>query len=182
MASQLLPVTTSLLFNQQPGCFRASEYDVRTRLIFFTQARATPVLEEDEIEMLMQRSKRWDQNRNAPSDPAWIPTWNVNKNIAMGWELKAMKVITAVDIESGKQKIARSQMYKHFLEMSNLWKRRSCETIELPSTVGSRLRGINSGNDELWDLYWQGYSGNDGVASYRHGWAIPGVTQWIDDF
>ena len=85
---------------------------------------------------------------------------------------------TAVDVTSGRQKINRNQMFTNFMAMADRWRRRSAESIRLPSPMGRSIIGLNNAADELWDILWNfGYDQCDD----RHGWAIPGRMQYVDD-
>jgi hypothetical protein len=164
---------------RRPTGIRYTENEVRERLIVLTMARSEPTLTETEITQLVEFSKREDQNRVPPSDTDnWLPTWLINGSVAMGWEMKAGKVAASVDVASGRQKISRSQMFTNFMAMADRWRRRSAQSIRLPSPMGRSITGINNGADELWDILWNfGYDTNDD----RHGWAIPGRVQYVDD-
>jgi hypothetical protein len=163
---------------RRPSGILYTEDEVRERIILFTMAATEPVLTENEITQLVEFSKREDAQRLPPTDENWTPTWQINASIAMGWELKAAKVATAVDVQSGRQRISRNQMFANFMTMADKWKRRGAESIRLPSPMGRTITGLNNASDELWDILWNfGWDTCDD----RHGWAIPGRTQYVDD-
>ncbi len=163
---------------RRPTGILYTEEEARTKIELLTMAASDPKLTSADVDQLVEFAKREDGQRLPPSDENWTPTWQLNASIALGWEMKAAKVSAAVDVQSGRQKISRNQMFANLMAMADRWRRRSAESIRLPSPMGRSITGINNGADELWDILWNfGYDTNDD----RHGWAIPGRVQYVDD-
>lgn len=151
-----------------------TEDEVRDRIVALTLAATEPVLTEEEINFLVNRCKRVDINGVTADDDLWEPTWSLNSSVAMGWELKAAKVATAVDVATAKTKLSRSQLFDQLMKMADRWRRRVLDAIDIPSSMVGRFPSIlNNATDELWDLYWDG--------GPNHGYIGIGGSQWIDD-
>lgn len=97
--------------------------DAEDEIRLFTEAGTAPLLTDGDIAVLMRKAKRYDINNRPPSDPAWIPAWDLAYAIAMGWQLKASRCVNYTDFSAGQQKISRSQRYKQCVEMMKYWKK-----------------------------------------------------------
>lgn len=151
-----------------------TEAQVRDRISLLTLATTEPTLSDDELDMLVNQSKRVDENGVTADDASWEATWSLNGAIATGWELKAGKVATAVDVSTAKTKLTRSQMFDQLMKMAGRWRRKVLDAIDIPSSMVGRLPTVlNNATDELWDLYWDG--------GPNHGYIGIGGSQWIDD-
>jgi hypothetical protein len=151
-----------------------TEAEVRERISLLTLATTEPTLSDDELDVLVARCKRVDINGIFADDANWEATWSLNSSIALGWEIKAGKVATAVDVATAKTKLTRSQMYDQLMKMADRWRRRVMDAIEIPSSMVGKLPTVlNNSTDELWDLYWDG--------GPYHGYIGIGGSQWIDD-
>lgn len=129
-----------------------TEAQIRAEIIRFTQAERQPILDEEEIDDLVARSKREDGEKRPPTDEDWEPTWNINAAVALGWELKAGKLATDFDIRSADQDLKRSQAYEMCLRQADRWKRRVTESPQLVGSLASDLpTGVfSNANDELF--------------------------------
>lgn len=151
-----------------------TEAEVRARIALFTLATTDPTLSDEELDALVNQSRRVDANGLLANDADWEPTWSLNAAIATGWEIKAGKVSTAVDVGTAKTKLSRSQMFENLMKMADRWRRKVVDAIDIPSSMVGKLPTIlNNATDELWDLYWDG--------GPNHGYIGIGSTQWIDD-
>lgn len=127
-----------------------TEAQIRELIIRFTQAEREPVLDSEEIDELVDRSRRPDSSNRPPTDAEWEPTWSINASVALAWEQKAARLAVDFDIRSSDQDFKRSQAYAMCLRQSDRWKRRVTES---PQIEGSLRRNLPDGvfsnaNDE----------------------------------
>lgn len=86
----------------------------------------------------------WTNTATAP----WKPTFNLPFAYALGFQMKAAKVATAVDVASADQRLKRSDMFTNFMKMSDEWRKRAGESIQLVSST--RPSGNINANSEDW--------------------------------
>lgn len=123
-----------------------------------TQAETEPKLAIVELKLLVSRAKRVDDRRRLPSDVNWTPTFNIGAAVALGWEMKAAKVATAVDFKSADQSLTRSQLYAQLMKVSNEWRKRAGESVRLKGDLrrGVVLPAVNS--DDWWPYAGEGWT------------------------
>lgn len=80
------------------------------RLKMLTAADSAPVLEADEIELLLQMHRLADANGVAPGGVGWLPGWDLNRAALEGWRWKAAKVAGAFDFSADGASYNRSQI------------------------------------------------------------------------
>lgn len=130
--------------------YEDTEDNVRDRFIMLSQARTEPVLSENEIDYLIQSSKRQDKNAKNIAEAGWTPTWVIEPAIAEAYKMKAAKVATSFDVGSGRQLMKRKQMYDMLIAMSHEWLRKCSSEVVLPNTNKRRSANFPSVSDELF--------------------------------
>ncbi len=122
-----------------------TEAEVWDNLTLFTEAASVPVLSDADIDTLVGQAKRADSSGRAPTDVAWVPTWNVAFAVALGWQIKLGRLVSAYDFASADQRLQRSQMFKHCQEMVTFWKEQGSSLVGggAVSGIGTiQLRGL----------------------------------------
>jgi len=123
-----------------------TEAEARAEIEILTEAAAAPTLSEDELRLLVRKAQRADSSQRAPSDDLWEPTWNIPFAVALGWKLKAGKLVGAYDTEAGPQKFKRSQFRQHCLDQAKQWQKQAAECALLPGGWTRRtVRGETNG-------------------------------------
>lgn len=69
------------------------ETAARARLTRMVAAAKEPKLDDSALDDLVALAQRADAAGVAPSDPAWVPTWDLNAAAAEGWRWKAAKAV-----------------------------------------------------------------------------------------
>jgi hypothetical protein len=77
-----------------------------------TSADQDPALSDDEITALVESAKRTDAAGLLPTDPAWVPTWDLDPAVAHGWRTKAAASAAMFDVNLQGLQFSRSQLYK----------------------------------------------------------------------
>lgn len=121
-----------------------------------TQATTEPVLLKAELDLLARRAQRADSAGRTPDDNLWTPTFNLAYAVALGWEIKAMKVATGYDFASADQKFSRSQMYAQLMKVAAGWKSRAGESIALQGSL-RRNSDLPIVNGDWWPEGWPYY-------------------------
>ncbi len=98
-------------------------------LSLLCKATVWPTLSGDDLNYILTQATRADLYGRAPSDPNWVPTYNVPFGAMRGWELKAGYVATAYDTGDGQVKFNRSQALKGCEQMVKMFQRRCTATI-----------------------------------------------------
>lgn len=101
-----------------------NEAEARARLEAMVAADEEPALSFQEIAALLAMSKLVDAYGRAPSDPAWEPTWDLNRGAAEGWRWKAAKLAARYDFDADGQSFQRSQAFEHCERMAEMYRRR----------------------------------------------------------
>lgn len=84
------------------------------------QATTEPCLTAEEVAHLTRQSRRADATGHAPTDPAWVPTWDLNWAAWRGWRMKAGKAVLMVDVaQEGGASVSKSAVHDHCLAMAN---------------------------------------------------------------
>lgn len=136
-----------------------------------TSGASEPTFPTDSGDTVADGTAGWEETGLAP----WVPTWNPNLSVAMGWEMKAAAAATMVDMQSGKQTVKRSQLIANFLQLAGVWKRRACESAAIPGRMKAGPLGLPAAHDEDGAWTW-----NLTDNPINHGY-LPGGGQWIDD-
>lgn len=77
-----------------------------------------PVLSTVEIDDLLEDAKRADSGGRIPTDPAWVPTWDLEYSAAKGWEWKANKVSGDFRASFDGQSFDLQQVYDHCMKQA----------------------------------------------------------------
>lgn len=106
-----------------------TEAEALDRLKRMTDADSEPALAIDDVADCLAMSKLVDAAGLAPSDPAWTPTWDLNRGAAEGWRRKAGKLAMRFDFSSDGQTFHRSQAVAHCERMAKQYRRRIMAAI-----------------------------------------------------
>jgi hypothetical protein len=94
---------------------------VRAMLTLHLRPDADPALSTDDVDALVAGAKRADVNGKAPTDEAWVPTFNGPAAVAEGWQAKAAIAARRVDISRSGESVKRSSVLDACLRMARLW-------------------------------------------------------------
>lgn len=89
----------------------------RARLKAMTAADSAPVLSADELSSLLSLSTTLDAAGRAPTDTAWVETYDLNRAAAEGWRWKAAKLAAAYDFTADGATYNRSQAVEQCQKM-----------------------------------------------------------------
>lgn len=89
-----------------------TEAEARARLEAMVAASSEPTLSDAEVDDLVDLAKRADSEGRAPSDVAWVPTWDLNSAASEGWQRKAGKVVANFRFSSDGQSFDRHQVFE----------------------------------------------------------------------
>jgi len=112
-----------------------TETQARNLIKAKTASASHPILEDYEIEILVNEAKLADADGVAPSTVGWIPTWNINLAVSIGWELKAGKVAGAYNFSDMGQKFDRKQMYDNCLAMAKRYRGSTFMDVKTSSPI-----------------------------------------------
>lgn len=112
-----------------------TEGEALARLRRMTDASAEPVLSDDDLNDCLAISRLADAAGLPPTDPAWTPTYDLNRGAAEGWRRKAAKLAMRYDFSADGQTFSRSQAMAHCERMAEHYRRRIAATVP----VGGQL-------------------------------------------
>lgn len=127
---------------------RMSEADATAWVTVECQAGSEPCLDTTDVAHLLAGAKRADLDDRKPSDPKWVPTYDLAWAAWKGWTLKAGKAALMVDVSTpGGLSVSKSQVRAACLEMANQYARGVLQSVAVV-TEGSReatgILGIGS--------------------------------------
>lgn len=125
-----------------------TEAEALARLTVMTAAESDPVLDSDELEMLLADHRVADATGLGPADAAYTDTWDLRAAAAEGWRWKAAKVASRYTFSSDVHSHQRDQLQKHCLAMVKEYSASSAGSIELaPRRLYDPVIGnLNGGN------------------------------------
>lgn len=94
------------------------------RLKQMVAADDRPTLSQGEVRDLLEMAKLADSEDRAPTDPEWVPSYNLNLAAAEGWRQKAGKVAAKFRVQGGGQTLARDQVHRHCLRMAEQYEKK----------------------------------------------------------
>jgi hypothetical protein len=101
-------------------------------------ASIRPILSADDIDdLLTQYAQIADSSRRAPSDPDWVPTFDLNRAAAVGWEWKSNRVADLYSISDNGQTLDRGKIYDHCVERSKYYAGKVRGSLVVPGRLGS---------------------------------------------
>lgn len=96
----------------------------RAAIVLGCDANRDPALTEEELAALVSRAQVADVNGKGPLDDEWIPTYDVTRSVAEGWEARAGKAAARPTIGRRGDTVNRGQVHEALLRMAALWRRR----------------------------------------------------------
>jgi hypothetical protein len=112
-----------------------TEAEARARLQRMIAADQEPVLATPDIDDLVAIAKRPDSNDVIPSDPAWIPTWNLNAAAAEGWLWKAGKCSPNYSFAVDAEQSSQSDVFAHCMAMHEKYKTGGAGSAKVESMI-----------------------------------------------
>lgn len=89
----------------------------------FAATANDPALSDEEIDLIIDMSRRQDINGKIWSDATWVETYDINWGVSRAWEMKAGKAAGLYTFLAGGQQFIRSDMIRHCQQMADRWKR-----------------------------------------------------------
>jgi hypothetical protein len=80
------------------------------RLRSMVASTSDPVLSDEEVMLLLGMCQLEDANGVAPTDVAWVGTYDLNRGAAEGWRWKAAKAASRFDFRDDLNEYKRSQV------------------------------------------------------------------------
>ncbi len=108
-----------------------TEAEARAEIEAMTEAAMAPTLSPADIDLLVRKAKRADSNHRVPSDPAWVPTWNVAYAIALGWRMRRQRITGRINYTVSGMTVNRAQFYDRCRELEKEWRTRGAEEVVL---------------------------------------------------
>ena len=107
-----------------------------SRLKAMTAWDTEPSLSSGELASLLLMCRLADSAGLPPTDPAWVPTYDLNRGAAEGWRWKAGKASSGVQVSiSGDIAVSQQQVYEHCMAQSKAYGRRRVATLSVPGTL-----------------------------------------------
>jgi hypothetical protein len=88
------------------------------RLAMMTAANTAPELDADLVRSLVAEAARVDTDGIGPRDPAWTPTYDLNRAAAEGWRLKAAMAAGQYSVTADGATFQRNQVFEHCERMA----------------------------------------------------------------
>lgn len=121
----------------------AVEATIRRR----TAAADWPALTGDDVAACVDAARVGDSAGLAPTDPDWTPVWCVAAGIALGWELKALKVAGAYEFTAGGDTFKRDALFGRFMALAKRYRAITARDARITSDAGR----IAAANDTAYD-------------------------------
>jgi len=90
-----------------------------------------PQLDNEDMDYLAEIARTPDINGTDVDDPAWIPTYNIKRAVAHGWETKAARAAGDFRFEDDSQSFYREQVYRACREQADRYSR---DMVAVPMT------------------------------------------------
>ena len=108
-----------------------ADAEILSEISVLCNAATYPALTTDQLAYLLTQSRRADGLGTSVSDPAWIPTYNLNYAVYKGWQIKASNAASAADYADTDQKVSRSQVYRQCSDMAMQWRKKLTATVRV---------------------------------------------------
>ena len=82
-----------------------------------------PPLSSADITDLLAQARRPDPAGLLPSDPGWVPTWDLNAASRAAWEVKAGRAASGFRFSADGESFSPDQVHAHCLNMAKLYRR-----------------------------------------------------------
>lgn len=109
-----------------------TEAEARGRLERLVAPDAEPQLDVADVDELVERAKRPDSAGLSPTDPAWVPTWDLDAAAAIGWEVKAGRAASMFTFSEDGQSFRRNEIHESCKAMARMY-RRGAGSVALPA-------------------------------------------------
>lgn len=110
------------------------ETQARDSLAAMVGIEDVPSLSGEEFELLVIFAQIRDANGVRPSDTGWVPTYNLARAAARGWQWKAGRIASVYNVSGDGQSLTRAQWFDHCLAMVKLYSSSSLGTIQVGAT------------------------------------------------
>jgi hypothetical protein len=101
------------------------EGTVRARIARLTAAEYDPKLESDDLDDLVGIATIPDEAGRNPTDTDWVETYDINRAVQMGWEIKAARAAGDFRFEEDNQAFYREHVFSHCRDMAKRYNRRA---------------------------------------------------------
>ena len=89
----------------------------RAQLTFMLAANTDPVVSPAGLDLLLAQAARQDKYGRYPTDPTWIPTYDLHAAACEGWRWKAAQLASAVNVSSDGTSVSRGSAFMHAEKM-----------------------------------------------------------------
>lgn len=104
--------------------------EAKAHLATLVQSGVDPCLEDPELDMVLAQNACADAEDRAPSDTAWLPTYDFPAAAMDGWLLKAAKASQLHNVTmAGGRTFAASQIFDHCQAMAEMYRKRKAATV-----------------------------------------------------
>lgn len=103
--------------------------DHRDMLERMVAASEEPILDDDDIDMLLTLSHRPDAKGNLPDANNWTLTYDLNFGAAEGWRIKAGRAAHKFNFSEDGQTFQRAQIYAHCVAQADRYGRMGMGSI-----------------------------------------------------
>ena len=103
----------------------------RARLARMVSADTNPVLENDDLDLLLAMHATVDSAGLLPSDVNWTPTYHMMKAAYEGWLWKAGRVADLSSVRTGDMTFEDGMIFEHCTNMAERYRRRIVGSIPI---------------------------------------------------
>lgn len=123
--------------------------DYEQQIIDLAETNEYPTLTESQVQYCLTQAARRDSEGYEPTSADWTPTYDIAAGVALAWKLKAGKAAAKYDFSTDNQKLSRSQIHKHCLEMAAMWQ----EQMQSQSGGMTTYEDVSVNPDDVDPLY-----------------------------
>ena len=89
----------------------------RAQLTFMLAASTDPQISPAGLDLLLTQAQRQDKYGRYPTDPNWLPTWDLHSAACEGWRWKAAQLASQVNVSSDGTSVSRGSAFQHAEKM-----------------------------------------------------------------
>lgn len=120
------------------------------RLRIDVAADSRPVLSQAVLDTILDDARVIDPNGRRPTDPAYVPTWNLAYAARRGWEAKAALVAGDFTFSADGASYSKGDVLANIERMISLWRAKDTGVITTgedreANLVPSLRLGVNNG-------------------------------------
>ena len=123
-----------------PAGRQVPRVDAEVELRAMVAAGSPPTLDQDEVDLLLDRARQVDSWGRHWDDDSWIETYDLNLAAQLGWEWKAGKAAGSFDLNVDSQQMSRSQIAQSCREQAAMYRSRRTATMPRPASLPARRR------------------------------------------